>query len=99
MAKRTRVKSVRKVPAETVDDSFPLAEEIRTYESHLPDWLDREGEFVLIKGKKVLGFFSSFELGLRAGYQQVAEGPFLVHQISRFERIYNLGNVDLSCRM
>ena len=71
MAKKTRTRVVRKKRDETMDESFPLAEEVRTYESHLPGWLDREGQFVLIKGRDVLGFFPSFEEALEAGYQQL----------------------------
>jgi hypothetical protein len=95
MASKTRTKVDRKKTDESMDDSFPLAEEVRTYESHLPGWLDREAQWVLIKGREVLGFFPSFEEALRAGYRQIEDGPFLVKQISQFEPIYNLGNVDL----
>ena len=95
MAKQARNRAVRKKRAETMDDSFPLAEEVRTCEFHLPGWLDREGQFVLIKGHDVLGFFPMYELALAAGYRQLRNVDFLVKQITRFEPIYNLGNVDL----
>ena len=95
MAKQARNRAVRKKRAETVDDSFPLVEEVRTYESHLPGWLGREGQFVLIKGRQVLGFLPMYELALAAGYRQLGNVDFLVKQIARFEPIYNLGNVDL----
>lgn len=95
MAKRTRTKVDRKKSDETMDESFPLAEEVRTYESHLPGWLDREGQFVLIKGSEVLGFYSRYEPALEAGYRQIEDGPFLVKQITQYEPIYNVGNVVL----
>jgi len=95
MAKSTRTKVDRMKRDETMDDSFPLAEEVRTYESHLPGWLDREGHFGLIKGHEILGFFPVYESAMEAGYRQVAEGPFLVKLITQFEPIYNLGNVVL----
>jgi hypothetical protein len=95
MAKTTRTKVDRKKRDKTMDDTFPLAEEVRTYESHLPEWLDREGQFVLIKGRDVLGFFPRYEQALETGYRQLGNVDFLVKQIARFEPIYNLGNVDL----
>jgi hypothetical protein len=61
MAKSTRTKVDRMKRDETMDDSFPLAVEVRTYKSHLPGWLDRERQFVLIKGRNVLGFYSRYE--------------------------------------
>jgi hypothetical protein len=93
VAKRTRTKVERKKTDETMDDSFPLAEEVRTYESHLPGWLDREGQFVLIKGSEVLGFYPLYELALEAGYRRMGNEDFLVKQITQYEPIYNVGNV------
>jgi len=73
---------------------FPLAEEVATYEAHLPGWADREGQFVLIKGRDVLGFYPSYEEALEAGYDQLGLGPFVVKQILADEPIYNLGRVE-----
>jgi hypothetical protein len=79
----------------TMDDTFPLAEEVRTYEAHVPEWLDREGQWVLIKGRDVLGFYLRYEAALEAGYQRFGAGPFLVQQILRSEPIYGVPNVSL----
>jgi hypothetical protein len=84
----------RKKDEEAKDDSFPLAEEVRTYESRLPGWVDREGQFVLIKGRDVLGFYPRYEEAMEAGYTQVEDGPFLVKQITQYEPIYEIGHVD-----
>jgi hypothetical protein len=72
-----------------------LAEEVKTYDSQLPGWADREGQFVLIKGQDVLGFYPRDEDALEAGYSRLGSGPFLVKQILLFEPIYQLGRVEL----
>jgi hypothetical protein len=69
---------------------FPLVEEMTTYEALLPGWADREGHFVLIKGRDVLGFYHCYEDALEAGYDQLGRGPFLVKQILADEPIYNV---------
>ena len=74
---------------------FPLAKEVEAYEAHLPGWTDREGQFVLIKGRKVLGFYAGYEEALHAGYVQVGSPPFLVKQICQDEPIYTLGGVKI----
>ncbi len=79
----------------TMDDSFPLAEEVRTYEAHLPGWLDREGQWVLIKDRDVLDFYPSYEAALEAGYKRFGPGPFLVEQALRNTPIYQVGNIEL----
>jgi hypothetical protein len=85
----------RQKDAEATAGPFPLAEEVSTYEAHLPAWVDREGQFVLIKGQDVLGFYPRYEEALDAGYDQLGSGPFLVKQILVHEPIYQLGHVEL----
>ena len=34
---------------------------MRTYEAHLAGWADREGQFVLIKGSDILGFYPGYD--------------------------------------
>jgi hypothetical protein len=53
MAKRIRHKPDQMTAAEAVAEPFPLAEELKTYEAHLPAWADREGQFVLSDGIKL----------------------------------------------
>jgi len=76
-------------------DPFPLAEEVKTYEAHLPGWADREGQFVLIKGDKVIDFFLRDEEAMAAGHERFGPGPFLVKQVLQYEPIYHMGNIDL----
>jgi hypothetical protein len=95
MATKSRAKQVQKTRAATTVDPFPLAEEARTYESHLPGWTDREGQFVLIKGRDTLGFYPRYEEALDAGYEQFGAGPFLVKQILRHEPIYQVAHIEI----
>jgi hypothetical protein len=95
MTTKSRAKRGKKQVSEATTGDFPLEEEVRTYESHLPAWADREGQFVLIKGPDVLGFYPSDEDALEAGYNRIGAGPFLVKQILVHEPIYQLGRVEL----
>ncbi len=94
MATKHRRKQDNETRVAKIPSSFPLAEEVRTYEAHLPEWVDREGQFVLIKGHKVLGFYAREEEALEAGYEQIGAGPFLVKQIRPHEPVYQLGQVE-----
>jgi hypothetical protein len=95
MKTKSRAKQEKKQEAKATTGLFPLAEEVRTYDSQLPGWADREGQFVLIKGKDVLGFYPRDEDALEAGYSRLGSGPFLVKQILLLEPIYQLGRVEL----
>jgi hypothetical protein len=75
--------------------SHPLAAELDVYEAHLPDWVDREGQHVLIKGEEVVGFFSTRDEALMTGYTRFGIVPFLVKQIAQVEPVYELTRVDL----
>ena len=65
--------------ADTMGDE--LAEEISTYKARLPEWIEHEDRFVLIKDSEVNGFFDDYEQALRAGYQRYGLCPFLVKQV------------------
>jgi hypothetical protein len=95
MTTKNRTKQGLKKKVETNGGSDPLAEEVTTYESHVPGWADREGQFVLIKGREVLGFFPRYEEALEAGYDRFEASRFLVKQILMREPIYQLGRVEL----
>jgi hypothetical protein len=95
MTTKSRSPRAKKKEAEAATGHFPFGEEVSTYESHLPGWADREGQFVLIKGRDVLGFYPRREDALEAGYDRLGGGPFLVKQILVHEPIYQLGAVEL----
>jgi hypothetical protein len=73
---------------------LPLATELNVFEAHLPGWLDREGQHVLIKGEEVVGFFSTRDEALMTGYTRFGIVPFLVKQIAPVEPVYNLPHVE-----
>ena len=63
-------------------------QELRTYQEHLPGWAEYEGKYVLIYGKDVVDFFSSYDDALKAGYEKFGLEPFLVKQIHALEQIH-----------
>jgi hypothetical protein len=95
MTAKIRAKQGLKKDAEGNGGSDPLAEEVSTYEAHVPVWADREGQFVLIKGREVLGFYPRYEEALEAGYDRFEASQFLVKQILMHEPVYQLGRVEL----
>src|SRR5438067_1292851 len=73
---------------------LPLAAELAVDQAHLPGWLDREGEHVLIKDQEVVGFFPTRDDALMTGYTRFGIVPFLVKQILQVEPIDNVGHVE-----
>ena len=96
MASKGRPRREKAEEDKAATGPFPLAEEIMTYEAHLQGWADREGQFVLIKCRDVLGFYPRHEDALDAGYDRLVCGTFLVKQILVHEPIYQPGRVELS---
>jgi len=64
-----------------------LDTELRTYADNLHGLLDKQGKFVLIKGKDVIDTFDSYEDALKAGYAKFQLEPFLVKKISPAEQV------------
>lgn len=64
-----------------------LAKELETYNSHLAEWAEHEGEYVLIKGDEVCDFFSSLDDALKAGYEKFQLEPFFIKQVSLIEQV------------
>jgi hypothetical protein len=59
-----------------------LVDEGRVFEEHLAEWREEHmGQFVLIKGEDVLGFFGSLEEAFRTGTERFGLQPFFVKQI------------------
>ena len=60
-----------------------LAEESRTFEENRARWAEEhDGEFVLIRGTDVVGFYPTNERALSEGYTRFGIVPFFVKQIS-----------------
>lgn len=64
-----------------------LDKELQTYQDKLPEWKDKEGKFVLIKGDRVVDFFGTYEDAIKAGYEQFKLESFLVKQIHAMEQV------------
>jgi hypothetical protein len=94
MTTKSRSEQRQKTELQETTGHFELDEEVKTFDAHLPGWADREGQYVLIKGRNVLGFYPRHEDALEAGYDQFDGGPFLVKQILAEEPIYQLGQVE-----
>jgi hypothetical protein len=65
-----------------------LEREIATYRERLPELLARRGEFVVILGSEVLGYFPTMDKALEAGYAQTLTEAFLVREIQPAETVY-----------
>ena len=67
-----------------------LRQELGVFERHKRDWLrSNPGEFVVIAGVKVAGFYSDYESAFKAGLQLVGLGnSFLVKQVWAEEPAY-----------
>jgi hypothetical protein len=51
-----------------------------------------EGEFVLIKGNEIAGFFPTFRDAHRYGLANFGVfAPYFIHQVQTYERIYKVG--------
>lgn len=65
----------------------PLERELAKYNQLLPSLADREGQYIVIVGDQVVGYFEDYSDALAAGYQRVGSPstPFLVKQIHQNE--------------
>ena len=65
-----------------------LADEVATYNANLPQWAEHEGQYVLIHGTEVVGFFDAYEKALSAGYERFGLAPFLVKRVLRQQQAH-----------
>ena len=57
--------------------------ELQVFDQHLASWLKtNEGQFVLIRGSDVEGFYTTYPEALSAGYEKFGVAPFLVQKIA-----------------
>ena len=81
-------------PSKVVGDQA-LVEELITYKDHLDELLKRKGDYVVIKGRKVVGIFADRQEAIEKAYELFGGQPTLVKQIVLRERIHSLGGVIL----
>jgi hypothetical protein len=87
MAKKPNVSRARQ------SSTFSLSREQAVYDANLREWLsEHEGEHVLIKGRKMIGFYKSRDEALVAGYSRFGVVPLLVKQVLSVEPVYNIPN-------
>ena len=67
---------------------IPLKLEIATYRARLPELLAHLGEYVLIKGYDIIGFFPDRSSARQMGYDRFGYVPMLIKEIQEKERIY-----------
>ena len=73
--------------------ALSLKREQAVYDANLSSWLsDHEGEYVLIRGNMVDGFYASRDDALSAGYSRFGIGPLFVKQVLATEPVYNIPN-------
>ncbi len=73
-----------------------LDREQAVFDANLPRWLsDHEGEFVLIKGDTIDGFYQSRDEALTAGYTRFGIGPLFIKQVLLSEAIHHIPNAIL----
>lgn len=72
-----------------------LETELVFYRDNIREWSEHEGKFVLIKGKTVYGFFSTFEDAISVGYDKFRLEDFLVKQVETTQRIQFLHRAPL----
>lgn len=69
----------------------PLSAELKTFRAKRETLLKKHaGEFVLIKGRQVVGFFSSTEKAFVAATKRFGLGPFLIRQVTEEDRVFHL---------
>lgn len=60
-----------------------LQDEFQAFQSHLEEWRHSHlGEFVLIKGEEIIGFFPSLEQAFNEGTRMFGLADFFIKQIT-----------------
>lgn len=69
--------------------SIPLEQEYHFFLDHLDEFLrDHLNQFVLIRGKKVIAFFDSYEKALRDGLKRFGNVPFFIKVVKKEEEVH-----------
>ena len=80
-------------PAIHLQADTPMAEELATYGEHLGELLPHEGQYVLIKGREIVGIFPTMREALDEAVDRFGGEPAMVMQIAALEPIEVLGHV------
>ena len=74
-----------------VEGDQTLLDELITYKDHLEELLERKGDYVLIKGRQVIGIFADRQEAIEKAVDLFEGEPVLVKQIVVREPIHYLG--------
>lgn len=67
----------------------PLAKELDAYKKMLPSLLDKQGQYALVIGDKLIDTYVTWADACKSGYKHAGVGtPFLVKKIEEAERTY-----------
>jgi len=72
-----------------------MVDELTTYKEHLEELLKREGDYVVIKGRQVIGVFVDREQAVEKALDLFGGQPTLVKKIVAKEPIHYLGGAAL----
>ena len=72
------------------DAKAPLATELVTYRDRLDELLQHEGEYVVIKGREIAGFFRN----RRSAVEAYGPGPYLVKKVVEKEPVRQIGHAS-----
>jgi hypothetical protein len=72
-----------------------LATELVTYRDHLDELLRHEGQYVVIKGREIAGFFRDRKAAVAAAIAAYGPGPVLVKKIVEREPVRRVGHALL----
>jgi hypothetical protein len=72
-----------------------LLEELITYKDHLDELLQRKGDYVLIKGRRIIGIFTDRQDAIEKAVALFGTEPALIKRIVAREPIITLGGAAL----
>ena len=77
--------------------AIALQQEYDFFLAHLNEFSKNHlNEFVVIKEKEIIGFFSSYEKALRDGLKQFGNVPFFIKEIREEKEVHFFHGIDVS---
>jgi hypothetical protein len=77
---------------------FRIKTELTTYRDRLDELLKHEGQYVLIHGSEVVGYFKTREAASRAASLAFGASPVLIKKVAEREPIISIGAGVLVCQ-
>jgi hypothetical protein len=63
---------------------------LATYRAHLPELLEREGDYVVIRDEEIAGICGDPETAVALGYDQFGAGGFMIKRIAVVDEVLAL---------